>query len=364
MRLPTSRTVRARAVMGYKFAAGSRTVALEIHIPLSRCSDPCVDRDAFEFDLEDVTFTKEKRVDVSTSPVSIVAELSATRPPKMKPLPAPVVAPTPSDDAMIPLPPATVWGHRHKIWIARCKDRRMIEDMIKAHESSDVALEQRACLPVKTSHLERKAERRLKARNRGLMSKHYDKRRKARLASRKDRDDRLAAEQENEAKQEKKERAAWRPALDDEVRAEVEEPEPKARPSRKTAERREKVRRSQRRAARDAKCLVPDDPIEWAALEVPPPKKPKRREGPPLLPPKLVRYLLSRESSGAALRDVFHGGVCLSSAAAHDFQAMWLQMCLPIVACRWAAECSQRTPPRPPALALEAFRSLFARAPK
>ena len=144
----------------------------------------------------------------------------------------------------------------------------------------------------------------------------------------------------------------------------MEEPEPKARPSRKTAERREKVRRSQRRAARDAKCLVPDDPIEWAALEVPPPKKPKRREGPPLLPPKLVRYLLSRESSGAALRDVFHGGVCLSSAAAHDFQAMWLQMCLPIVACRWAAECSQRTPPRPPALALEAFRSLFARAPK
>jgi len=294
MRLPTSRTLRAKERMFMK--------------------------DSYEsFELEDVKFTKKTQTELS-SPVSIVSELPT--PPQMKPLPPSVPIVPPSNEAL-PLPAQAVWGYKHKLWLARCMERRTVEDIFEAYASSDIGpIDQRARLPIKSQQADRKAERKAERREQGLQKKYYDQRRTARRAALKEHQALLAAEQEEQ------ERTA-REAHDDLEEAEMEEADMKpTRPSRKTAARREKMRRSQRRAARDAKCLAPDDPIEWAALEVDAPKKPTRRTTPPRLSPKLISLLLSRESSGAALSDVFNCGVCLSSAAAKDLRDMWLQICL------------------------------------
>jgi len=104
---------------------------------------------------------------------------------------------------------------------------------------------------------------------------------------------------------------------------------------------RAKVRRAQRLAARDRKCFAFDDPVEAEAL-LPSPEEAapvaKKKKPTPPEDPKLAAHsaidrmlreyletapvLLSFESKGAPLQDLYHGGIMLSCAAVRDLGQM------------------------------------------
>ena len=132
--------------------------------------------------------------------------------------------------------------------------------------------------------------------------------------------------------------------------------------------RRERIRRDERRAARDRKCFSTDD--ELRPSSAPPKNIPKaggvktRKAAPgtaPLAGEELSALMLAASPTGPSVSDLFNGGVMLSSAAAQDMQQMMAGMASrpprkkrpstskPCVAIRHGAgsQCGCPAPPRP-----------------
>jgi len=103
--------------------------------------------------------------------------------------------------------------------------------------------------------------------------------------------------------------------------------EPRARPSPYWAKRQEKKRREERRAARDRKCFDPSAELDLPFDPAPPPKSYQKKSHqkkvvPLLLTPELLAPLLSSESSGPPVSDLFSSGMTLSNEAANDLKLM------------------------------------------
>lgn len=199
----------------------------------------------------------------ASSPISIFSPLAPIVPEiklLAEPLPKSVVevaeAPT--------LPASSVWGNAHKLVLARRSRRAALEDIVDEYMGQE--MDYRANLPTKTTHLEKKSEQNVKAMERGLLKKHWAKHRAVKAA----------ADESHKTFLE-----AW------EAEGEVESHPSKLRKYSATKLKVEKIRRNERRAARDAKCFDPYDAVEYAALDAWPaeaaPKK-SHKQWPPVLP--------------------------------------------------------------------------------
>jgi len=184
---------------------------------------------------------------------------------------------------------------------------------------TDEQLDMRSRLPVKTICLDSKKEQKRKEKERGLREKHWKKHRAERRAARAAHEAYLLAEEAKGVESEGDE------LLEDRIVAERKQP-------RCHAAKREKIRRQQRRFARDSRCFAAEDAIEAAALmptvmkvakdeQLPTPAQPL-----PPLPLDLILRLISSEPIGASLRCVFAGGVGLSCPAAQDLEQMMNSM--------------------------------------
>lgn len=252
------------------------------------------------------------------SPDSIFHSLAPKLPTMMPLLPKPAMPleETPS------LPVTAVWGNAHKLMLAKRSRHETLEAVIDEYLAFE-SLVSRARLPTKV-HFETAAARNVKAMERGLLNKYWIKQRAQKHAKRAEYEARVAAEEAAEAAATNEEEAAVETAV----------VAPTCKPRREYAAKREKVRRDARRQARDLKCFSYDDPIEWVELEAPPSadargqplkQRQKKRAGRMRSMGHVLHAtikLLSVESTGAALADVFTGGVALSCAAASDLNAM------------------------------------------
>jgi len=224
-----------------------------------------------------------------SSPVSIF---------NMPSLPLPPIEPLPRSLSMPAnhLPPTVTWADKSKVERSKQRQRSRLEELSEEHFPSEKQRSHRH-LPVKSKHIEAKGDAHLKVKERSLLKKHWIKVREARRDA--------LAEEEALA-------AAWN---GEEIAEDNERKPPRA-----TAAKREKVRRNQRRLARDQKCYAAWDPIEADALDHDKPAKKPKVKNP--FKGRRFRAMMQRESSGAALSDVFQGGVMLSCAAARDLKMM------------------------------------------
>lgn len=234
----------------------------------------------------------------------------------IKPPSVPTVVPA-SAPAKHVLPVAAVWGFSEKQvspdWGKR--NREVLNE-----DDSRETLPNKARLAMKSDGLGRQQSKD-KARQRSLDLKFYVKRNKARRAAR----------QQLELEWEEQEQAEPDGGGKESTRS-----RPRARLPREIESRRSRIRRDQRRAARDSKCF---DYYSVESMELEPlaeaeqatEKKQKRRV--PLavkqdalrrilLEEELSRIILTSESKGPPVTALFRDGVMLSTDAVKDLQVM------------------------------------------
>jgi len=206
-----------------------------------------------EIKFKPITVSKASAPSPIASPISIFEAL-APMPPAMPPLPKSAVE--------VSLPLTAVWGNPRKMMLAQRSRRAAIEDIIDEHCAPSEPLLSRAHLNTKSKHLETSADRNdktKKAMERGLLTKHWTKRRAAKAAAQAAHEARLAEMVATEASE----------TSDGEVKIAVPRGNER-KPPRETAVKRERVRRQARREARDLKCLGADETLEgaleWTAL--------------------------------------------------------------------------------------------------
>jgi len=249
-------------------------------------------------------------VNIMGSPASIVSSL-ASQPPPMKALPEPMaVAPKPDEPS---LPSTAVWGGR-RIWTSP-RGQEVLNQWL-----DDVQLLSRSKLAIKTHSTYSEMQRAEKAKQKGLMHKHWGKKRVQKSRARAAADalaEQLAMQMAGDADA---------PGIPTRPPEATSDSAPVCRDGKMRGERRKngvivaKLRRSQRRAARDRKCFAFDDAENLPVAPAPHTLRAKKKPVP--FKKSYAYMLLCSEPLGPVLSDLFSGGLMLSMPATLDLEEM------------------------------------------
>lgn len=278
------------------------------------------------------------------SPDTIFSALVADVPPKMK-LPKsskPVVAAPPIAPALLPF--NAVWGGGRKIWASR-RETEVLDQWL-----DEVVMSSRARMPSKAFAVWSDKERADKSKHRGLTTKYWIKKR-AEMHAALVHDDTMHVNDKLHRINNVHDDGDDGDIDGDTLLLGSSHKHRDVKP-RKQMERRAKVRRAARCAARDSKCFAWDDPVEAEAVrtevstqleheaskrkELGGQGQPPHRAAPTavrlldgtlmytdeVISTLLMCYVVCCEPKGPAVADLRSGGVALSMAATRDLEDM------------------------------------------